>query len=101
MSSTAKARLEVRQAKISDIPAIAQLIRRVYKDMPPYTHGELRGQMNNFREGQFVAVLDDELVGYCASSRISGSIALQPHDWEGAPGHLVLHEERPGIEPGG
>ncbi|WP_420605964.1 GNAT family N-acetyltransferase [Novosphingopyxis sp.] len=87
MSSTAKARLEVRQAKIADIPAIAHLIRRVYKDMPPYTHGELRGQLNNFREGQFVAILDEELVGYCASSRISGSIALKPHDWEEITGN--------------
>ena len=87
MPSTAKARLEVRQAKIADIPAIAHLIRRVYKDMPPYTHGELRGQINNFREGQFVAVLDEELVGYCASSRISGSIALKPHDWEEITGN--------------
>ena len=56
MSNSAKARLEVRQAKISDIPSIAHLIRRVYKDLPPYTHGELRGQINNFREGNFVAI---------------------------------------------
>ena len=87
MSNSAKARLEVRQAKISDIPSIAHLIRRVYKDMPPYTHGELRGQINNFREGNFVAILDDETVGYCASSRISGAIALQPHDWEEISGN--------------
>ncbi|HBR82718.1 MAG TPA: carbon-nitrogen hydrolase, partial [Erythrobacter sp.] len=59
-------RLEVRNAMIKDIPGIAHLVRRVYEDMPAYTHGEIRGQINNFREGCFVALLDDEIVGYCA-----------------------------------
>ena len=54
-------RLEVRNAMIKDIPGIAHLVRRVYEDMPAYTHGEIRGQINNFREGCFVALLDDEI----------------------------------------
>ena len=53
-------RLDIRNAKIKDIPGIANLVRRVYEDMPAYTHGEIRGQINNFREGCFVALLDDE-----------------------------------------
>jgi hypothetical protein len=38
MSATnAKARLEVRQAAISDVSAIAALVRRAYDDLPAYT----------------------------------------------------------------
>ena len=87
MSQSGKARLEVRPARVGDIPGIRALISRVYADMPPYTAGELRGQINNFPDGQFVAKLDDAIVGYCASSRISGTIALAPHDWEEISGN--------------
>ncbi len=87
MSRTGKKRLDVRQARIKDIPEIARLIRRVYKDMSPYTHGELRGQLNNYPEGQFVAILDDKMVGYCASSRVPEHVALGKHDWEEISGN--------------
>ena len=76
-----KSRLTVRQARRADIPAIVTLAARVYKDFIPYDAGEIRGQLNNFREGCFVAQLDDEIVGYCASMRIGGQIALAPHTW--------------------
>ncbi|MEO9129829.1 MAG: GNAT family N-acetyltransferase, partial [Sphingomonas sp.] len=46
-----------------------------------------RGQINNFPAGQFVAVLDHGVVGYCASSRIDEAIALSPHDWETISGN--------------
>ena len=62
-----KARLEVRQAKLKDVPEIAELVRRAYADLPPYTLGEIRGQLNNYREGCFVAKLDGEIVGYLSS----------------------------------
>jgi predicted amidohydrolase/ribosomal protein S18 acetylase RimI-like enzyme len=81
------ARLEVRQAKPSDVSAIAALIRRAYTDLPPYTYGEIRGQMNNYAEGCFVAKLDGKLVGYCASMRISGDVALKPHSWDEITGN--------------
>ncbi len=87
MTTTRSARLEVRQAKHSDVPGIAALIRRVYEELPPYTYGEIRAQMNNYPEGEFVAVLDDKVVGYCASMRISGAIALKPHDWDEITGN--------------
>lgn len=77
--SRAKARLEVRQAQLADVRAIADLVRRVYEDMPAYTHGEIRGQLNNYPEGCFVAQLDGKLVGYCATMRLSKCIALSSH----------------------
>src|SRR3546814_5801658 len=40
-----------------------------------------------FPEGQFVAVFEDKIVGYCASSRIDENVALSPHDWETISGN--------------
>ena len=81
-------RLDIRNAKIKDIPGIANLVRRVYEDMPAYTHGEIRGQINNFREGCFVALLDDEVVGYCATMQLAEALAFQDHDWEIGRAHV-------------
>lgn len=82
-----RARLEVRQARPKDVSGIAALIRRVYDDMPAYTYGEIRGQMNNFAQGCFVAKLDGKVVGYCASMRVAQSLAFSPHDWDEITGN--------------
>ncbi|MGQ2942044.1 MAG: GNAT family N-acetyltransferase [Blastomonas fulva] len=84
---SSKARLEVRQARRGDIPGISQLVERAYPSLPPYKFGELRGQINNFPQGQFVAILDGEIVGYCASSRVTEAMAFAPHDWEEISGN--------------
>jgi hypothetical protein len=78
-----ESRLAVRQATLKDIPAIANLSARVYQGTGMYGYGEgpLTGQINNFPEGQFVAVVDDQIVGYCATFRIAEAIALKPHTW--------------------
>ena len=77
----AKARLEVRQATFDDVEPIIDVIRRCYEQLPTYSSAEVRAQIANYGEGCFVAVLDGTVVGYCASFRIPGSIALQPHSW--------------------
>ena len=82
-----KRRLEIRHARAKDIRGIAALVRRVYDDMPAYTHGEIRGQINNFPEGCFVALLDEEVVGYCATMQIAEALAFQDHDWEEITGN--------------
>ena len=83
----AKARLEVRQATPADAKAISALVRRAYEELPAYTMSEIRGQLNNFPEGCFVAKLDGKLVGYCASMRIDGAVALKPHTWDEITGN--------------
>ncbi|MGN3973974.1 GNAT family N-acetyltransferase [Tsuneonella sp. SYSU-LHT278] len=80
-------RLEVRNARVKDIPGIANLVRRVYDDMPAYTHGEIRGQINNFREGCFVALLDEQVIGYCATMQVAEALAFQDHDWDEITGN--------------
>ncbi|UZK70798.1 bifunctional GNAT family N-acetyltransferase/carbon-nitrogen hydrolase family protein [Sphingomonas sp. S1-29] len=81
MSKKSPAKLKVRVAVPGDVRGILALISAAYPDAENYTAGEIRGQINNFPEGQFVAVLEKKIVGYCASSRIDEAIALAPHDW--------------------
>jgi predicted amidohydrolase/predicted N-acetyltransferase YhbS len=87
LSSRPTARLEVRQARPSDVRAIGDLIRRSYEDMPAYTQGEIRGQLNNYPEGCFIAKLDGNVVGYCASMRLDEKVALSDHTWDEVTGN--------------
>ncbi len=76
-------RLSVRNATLADVTAIADLTTRAYEGtgMRGYPEGLINGQINNFPDGQFVATMDDKVVGYCATFRIGGDIALKPHTW--------------------
>lgn len=74
-------RLFVRPARLTDVPALQDLCRRVYPDLPPYAAAMLRGQMNHFPDGQFVAVYQGDVVGYCATIRVAEKVALTPHTW--------------------
>ncbi len=87
MRRQATAKLTIRTAEQGDIQNILALIGRVYPAMGNYSVGMVRGQINNFPDGQFVAVFDECIVGYCASSRIDEAIALFPHDWETISGN--------------
>ncbi len=73
--------LWLRNAEEKDIPAIVELCEIVYPQAPPYTLGQIRGQISNFPAGQFVAIYEGRVVGYCASFRIQGQLALKPHTW--------------------
>lgn len=81
MADKSAPRLQIRPAVIPDVPGIIDLIGRVYPGFNNYSEGMVRGQINNFPEGQFVAEYGGEIVGYCASSRIGEATALYPHDW--------------------
>ncbi len=87
MPSPTPAKLNVRPATPKDVAEILALIGEVYVGVDNYTPGMIRGQINNFPEGQFVAVWEGKVVGYCASSRIDEAVALKPHDWETISGN--------------
>lgn len=90
-----KPRLEVRPAMIKDVRGVQALCRRAYPRMQPYSQAQLRGQIQNFPEGQFVAVYDGKLVGYSASFLIDEKTAMGRHDWvtiTGA-GYASRHDE--------
>lgn len=87
MPRATPAKLDIREARPKDIPGILKLIETVYPGWDSYTTGMIRGQINNFPEGQFVAVYEGEIVGYCASMRIDEELALNAHDWESITGN--------------
>jgi len=74
-------KLLIRHATAKDVEAILSLARRVYLNMPSYSDDIIRGQISNFPDGQFVAIYEKKIVGYCATFMISGDIALKPHTW--------------------
>ena len=80
--------LEVRNARLEDIPGIIELIQRAYPDpdMADYTPSMIQGQISVFPEGQFIVVMDDDVVGYAASFMIDEASALSPHTWDGITG---------------
>lgn len=81
--SNPKHQLVIRNARLSDVPAICELTNRVYKNtaMLGYTHGALTGQINNFPQGQFVITANDKILGYCATFIVEEEVALKKHTW--------------------
>src|SRR5690606_4213676 len=78
--------LEIRNARMRDIPAIIRLTQRVYPEESPYEAGMIRGQINVFPEGQFVAVYDGEIVGYAATLQLAEAAIFRQHTWEDITG---------------
>ncbi len=74
-------RLAIRRAELSDIRAIRDLSSRIYGASNAYSTAQLKGQIQNFRDGQLVCVLDGAIIGYCATFRTTERIALQAHSW--------------------
>ncbi len=83
-----KPKLVVRPARIADMRAIQELCRQTYpEESQPYTQAQLRGHLQNFPAGQFVAVLNEDVVGYAATFVIDGTTALKPHTWSTITGN--------------
>ena len=86
-SMVKKASLITRNATLDDVQGISNLVEKVYPDMPPLKIDSIVSLVQRYPEGQFVALFDDKIVGYCASIRISNKLALAPHTWEGITGN--------------
>ncbi|MBW7852412.1 MAG: GNAT family N-acetyltransferase [Rhodospirillales bacterium] len=80
-SVIAKPRLVVRNARAADVEGILALTRKVYGDIAYYNAAMIRGHVSHYPEGQFVAVFEGRIVGYSASFRIAGEVAMRPHSW--------------------
>lgn len=76
-----KAKLIIRPAVSADVRAIAALSAKVYGKPDAFTPAELRGQINNFPEGQLVAEYEGKIVGHCASLIVTERQAFRPHSW--------------------
>ncbi|MEZ5910338.1 MAG: GNAT family N-acetyltransferase [Hyphomicrobiaceae bacterium] len=90
-----RAELVVRRASLADVEGIAALSRRIYPHnaLAPQM---IRGQLNNFPDGQFVAERAGAIVGYCATFRIDGAQALNQHTWHEITGNgfAARHDPR-------
>lgn len=75
--------LSIRIATLEDIPQIRALVGRVYEksDLGTYTEAMLRGQINSFPEGKFVADYGGDVVGYCATFLVDADVGLSVHTW--------------------
>ena len=76
-----KAKLIIRQARNSDARAVAALSAKVYGKPNAFTQAEIRGQINNFPEGQFVAEYEGQVVGHCATMVVTSEQAFAQHTW--------------------
>lgn len=56
LASTPDGAYRVRNTRPEDFPGIAELSRRAYPDVPPWTEAELAQHLRQFPEGQLVAV---------------------------------------------
>jgi predicted amidohydrolase/GNAT superfamily N-acetyltransferase len=79
--SQEKATLVIRSAEEKDLDEIIGLAQKVYPNMPTYKKGHIRGHINSFADGSFVAVYEGQIVGYSASFLIKEPEARLPHTW--------------------
>lgn len=79
-------KLYIRKATLQDVIAIRNLYTKVYPNLERYTAAHLRGQINNFPEGVFVAIYDDKVVGYAATLRTTEKKFMRKHTWEAITG---------------
>ncbi len=92
-----KSKITVRNATPQDALKICDLSTRVYKNtgMHGYSEGAITGQINHFPAGQFVITIDEKIVGYCATFRISEDIALKHHNWTEITGNGYASRHQP------
>lgn len=90
-----KAQLLVRQAKRQDIPAVLELSKKVYPDLEPYPQEMLFGQITNYPEGCMVIEMNDEIVAYSASIRLSEKKVRRKHTYNSITGggYGTTHEK--------
>ncbi|MGF1551241.1 MAG: GNAT family N-acetyltransferase [Paracoccaceae bacterium] len=91
-----RAAIAIRNATLADIPAIVELTARAYPGEVPYTHGQIRGQINTFGEGQFVVTYDGQVVGYAATFIVTERLAFSNHSWQSitGQGHAARHDPK-------
>ncbi|WP_223877670.1 bifunctional GNAT family N-acetyltransferase/carbon-nitrogen hydrolase family protein [Histidinibacterium aquaticum] len=77
-----KPRLEVENATLDHVEGIVALSAKVYPEEPPYTRGQILGQIHAFPEGCFVALYEGEVVGYAASTLVQEKTVFARHTWD-------------------
>ena len=73
------AKLIIRPALSADAKPVAALSAKVYGKGEAFSQAQIRGLVNNFPEGQFVAEYEGAIVGYCSALLVSSRQAFAPH----------------------
>jgi len=82
MVMSSRRKINVRNTKFSDATYINEIVQKCYPGVPPYSLDNLRAHINHFPEGQMVVEYEGNIVGFCITFIISGSVALKPHTWK-------------------
>lgn len=93
--SESSPKLFVRKARLDDAAAISALSARVYGEKIAFGEKTIRAQINNFPDGQFVAVLMGKVVGHCATFMIAEDLALRSHTWHEITGNGLAARHDP------
>ncbi|MCL4795793.1 MAG: GNAT family N-acetyltransferase [Bryobacteraceae bacterium] len=90
-------KIEVRNTREEDVPAIIDLCRRVYPASPPWGEKQIRSHLEIFPEGQWVAIdNDNELVrGMAASLIVWWNDYEDDDDWRDFTDHGMFTNHDP------
>ena len=93
-SNSKKARLVIRNPTLEHASQISALVEKIYPDMLEWSLDCIKSQIKRYPEGQFIALFDNQIVGYSACLRISSALALKQHSWDEitGKGYLTTHD---------
>ncbi len=74
-------KMEIRRMEIRDIDDILELQKLCFPGMDPWKREHLESHLSIFPEGQFVAELNDEVIGSCSSLIINFDEYDDRHTW--------------------
>ncbi len=74
--------ITVRKTCADDIPLLITLQKQIYPDIPPWSEGKLREQLEAFPRGQLVAEGPDGLLGCASSIIVAWDDWAEPHSWK-------------------
>jgi GNAT superfamily N-acetyltransferase len=81
--SSGSGSIAIRSVRPDDVPDIRAVYHSIYGHTPVGTYPEemLRGQLERWPAGQFVALDGERVVGHAAAFVIDGDAAFSPHTW--------------------
>lgn len=91
-----KPAITIRQMTLKDIPAVVEMQRRAYPDMPIWKIEELTHHLTIFPEGQLVAVDQaNQIVGSASALIIDWDDYAESAQWSAITGHGIFNTHNP------
>lgn len=86
----------IRNTQTGDIEGIRGLQKRIYPTIPPWSPAHFEQQLATFPAGQFVALIDDRIVGSASSLIVRWDDYGLEHNWKEVTGGGVFSTHDPG-----